>query len=580
LIPGVDEETLPEDEDTYQEAPRRRLFRAAAPPPRDTAPADLAARYRRGLQLGRLRLAPCLLLALIAVYAAFGLPLPSFLYSSLSIPDYELRFLCSLASLVLSMLLCIDVIFVGLFRLLTLRPGVETLCALSALVTAADAFTMPIFGMRTNSLPYSAPVCFILFFNLWGRFLKQRADYQSCKTAAQSKSPFLLTVDDAKWSGKKAYARWSGSLHGFGSQIQSPDWIQKVYRVAAPLLILLCTLFAFLASVGRELDNHFLWSFSATLTAAATFSAPLVYALPYRRLTKRLSRSNAALAGWPGVRRCSNYSVLVTDSDLFPTGSAKLNGIKIFGHFSTEKVIAYTSTLIRASHCGLERAFSDLMKAQNALYRPCTGLTFHEGGITGVIHSQEVIVGTAAFLRLMNVELPQGLHVKSALFCAIDGELAGIFAVYYDLRDDVALSLSTLMANRLSPLLATRDPNLIPSLLKQKFKLPAERMEFPSVDRRMELSDPEQEHCDTLTAVILREGLFPYTEAAVGASRLRSAARLGSLLSVLGGILGCLLTFYLTFVGAYQSLSPAALLVFLMAWLLPQLMLGDWVTRY
>ena len=31
---------------------------------------------------------------------------------------------------------------------------------------------------------------------------------------------------------------------------------------------------------------------------------------------------------------------------------------------------------------------------------------------------------------------------------------------------------------------------------------------------------------------------------------------------------------------AYRSLSPAALLVFLFAWLIPQLVLGDWVTRY
>ena len=96
----------------------------------------------------------------------------------------------------------------------------------------------------------------------------------------------------------------------------------------------------------------------------------------------------------------------------------------------------------------------------------------------------------------------------------------------------------------------------------------------------MELTDSDQPHSDTLTAVFLREGLPSYSDTAIGGCRLRTAARLGVLLAVLGGVLGILLTFYLTVMGAYHSLSPAALLVFLSAWLIPQLVLGDWVTRY
>ena len=34
-------------------------------------------------------------------------------------------------------------------------------------------------------------------------------------------------------------------------------------------------------------------------------------------------------------------------------------------------------------------------------------------------------------MNLMEVPLPQGLNVKNAVFCAIDGELAGIFALNY-----------------------------------------------------------------------------------------------------------------------------------------------------
>ena len=573
-IPGVDREEPPREEERPRRRPRPQ--RTPPKPPKDIPPADLAARYKKGLASTRVRLWLCLLLALAAGYVSLYAPLPAVA----GLEEYALRLLCCAAALAAVSLLCADVIAAGLAGLFTLRPGAETLAALAALITLADTLTMPTLGTRGDTLSCAAPACFVLTFALWGRHLKRRADRLACRTAAQAKEPYLLTVDEAKWSGRPAYCKWSGALRGFGSQIQSPDGAQRVYRVAAPLLLLACLLCALLASVGREKGVQFLWAFSCTLTAAASFSALLVYGLPYQRLSQRLGKAGSALAGWPGAACCGTGSIILTDPDLFPTGAVKLNGIKIFGDFSNEKVVAYTATLVRASRSGLEKPFSDLMKSQNAMYRSAAGIRFHEGGITGIIRNQEVIVGTAAFLHLMNVALPQGLHVKNAVFCAIDGELAGIFALHYAMHEDVAPCLTVLMRNRIAPLLATRDPNLLPSLLGQKFKLPVDKMEFPSVDRRLELSDPEQSHSGVITAVLLREGLGPYSDAAVGARRLRGAVRLGSALSVAGSALGVVLTFYLTFVDAYRSLSPAALLVFLLAWLVPTLFLSDWVTRY
>ncbi len=576
-IPGVDQEEFP-DQEEKSKSPRRFSWfhlKPAIPPP-DISPADLATRYKKILTGARARLWLCLLCSLVALYPSLNLPLPA-----MGLEDYHLRLLICVFTLGLTCLLCADIIITGLLSLLTLEPEAEVLCTLSALVTLADGLTMPTLGFRENTLPCTAPSCFILLFALWGRTLKCRGDRLSCRTAAQVKEPYLLTLDQAKWSGRPAYSKWSGPLHGFGSQIQSPDGAQQVCRLAVPLLLLACFVCSLLASVGRGHNQQFLWAFSATLTAAASFSPLLIYALPYHRLTLRLSKEGSTLAGWPGAACCGGVnSLILTDGDLFPPGTVKLNGIKIFGDFSTEKVVAYTATLVRASHSGLDKPFSNLMKAQNALYRPTSGLRFHEGGITGIIRNQEVIVGTAAFLHLMNIALPQGLRVKNALFCAIDGDLAGIFALHYAMHDEVAPCLTALMRSRISPLLATRDPNLLPSLLGQKFKLPVEKMEFPSVERRLELSDPEQSHSQTLTAVLLREGLAPYSDAAVGARRLRSAVRLGSMLWILGAVVGVVLTFYLTFVDAYLSLSPTALLVFLLAWLAPTFFLADWATRY
>ncbi len=115
---------------------------------------------------------------------------------------------------------------------------------------------------------------------------------------------------------------------------------------------------------------------------------------------------------------------------------------------------------------------------------------YEGGGLSANIRGDQVLVGSAAFMNLMEVSLPVGLNVKNAVFCAIDGELAGIFALSYTLPDTVFPSIEELMREKVGPVLATRDFNLIPAMLKQRFKLAADKMDFPPVERRRELSDP------------------------------------------------------------------------------------------
>lgn len=571
-IPGVDVEREPPP--SARSRPRKKKPR---PAPEDVPPALLAQRRAKGLSGARLRRRTAFVLSLLCLWLSLALPLPDLVPS---LGAYRLHLYACAAVLALTAALCYDVVWTGLRDFFSAKPGAESLCALSALFTLADALTMPMTGTREETLPCAAPACFVLVFALWGRWYKQRGEQLSCRTAAQAKRPYIVTLDEAKWSGRPAFCKWSGTLRGFGSQIQMPDGTQQVYRVAAPLLIVAGLMCALLSSAGRGAPEHFLWAASAGFTAASSLSALMAYGLPFHVLARRLSKTGAALAGWAGAERCRDGSIVLTDTDLFPPGTVRHNGIKVFGNFPNEKVVAYTATLIRSTGGGLDKPFSDLMKAENALYRTAGDVSIQENGITGVIRGQEVLVGTASFMRLMNVALPQGLSVKNAVFCAIDGDLAGVFALRYELPGAVQPCLTALIHNRITPLLATRDPNLIPSLLGQKFKLPVDKLEFPSVERRLELSQEDGEHDAVVTAALCREGLEPYCDAAVGARRLCTAVWWGTILSVAGGCVGLLLTFYLTFVDAYHSLSPAALLVFLLGWLVPELVLADWVNRY
>ena len=474
----------------------------------------------------------------------------------------------------------IDVLLLGLMRLFVLRPGADSACAMACCLTLADAFTQLRLMPERDTLPYAAACCLGLFCCMWGTYDKRQGLRLSCRTAASASEPYLVTLDPKSWNGRDAYAKWSGPAYGFGSQIQEEDGTQRLYRITVPLLLLGSLLCALLASVGQGMPERFLWCFSADLTASAAFAGLLIFSRPYLALARRLSSSGAALAGWSGAAQAGS-AILLTDTDLFPPGMVALNGIKVFGDFPVEKVVAVCATLIRDSGSGLDKLFHDLLRSQGAVYRRSSGLQRHEGGgLSAEIRGESILVGSASFMALMEVPLPQGLNVRSAVFCAIDGELAGIFALSYTMHPTIPPAISALVAGRISPVLCTRDFNLIPAMLRQKFKLPVEKMDFPTVERRTELSDPAQLHSPRLTAVLCREGLAPFSEAVVGAKRLRAAVRAAAVLSVLGSLVGLLLAFYLTFLGAWQSITPAQMTLFLLAWTVPPLLISGWVNRY
>ena len=551
-------------------APRRRKVRVWP----DTPPQELAAKYGKGLGWLRIRRFLVFFLALPLLYlclsGSFALPLPA------PLDENWLQIWICAGIQVVALGLSYDLVWAGISR-----PGADTLTVLASLVTLADACTMNFIGSRGESLPYSLVCVLALGFGLWGRYMKRLTLRISCRTAAAAKTPYLVTLDEDRWDGRSVFSKWPGEVKGFGSQIQSDDGAMRVFRTMAPLLILASLLFSVLASVGKDRPELFLWCLSATLCASASLSGALAFTLPSRILSRRLAGVGAALAGWEGIRRqAKNTGILLSDTDLFPPGSVVMNGVKVFPNHPLDKVISVTATLVRETGSGLDRAFYELLRSQGAVYRKAEHVSLYEGGVSAMVRGEHILAGNSSFMHMMEVKMPDGLNVKNAVFCAIDGELAGIFAQTYALHATVRPSLGALIENKISPILATRDFNLFPAMLHQRFKLPAERMEFPDHARRRDLSDPNQSHDLPLVCILCREGIGPLSEAVVGAKRLHLATRLSTTLAVIGSVIGLLLAFYLTAQMAFTSLSVLSLLVFLLMWLVPTLLISSWVNRY
>ena len=164
------------------------------------------------------------------------------------------------------------------------------------------------------------------------------------------------------------------------------------------------------------------------------------------------------------------------------------------------------------------------------------------------------------------------------MFLSVDRELIAVFAVKYNPSENVDFALRMMRRNHVTAILASRDPNVNPTLLKRKFHRGI-RVEYPGLTERVALSEAGKDR-DLPRALLFREGLLPYAETVVGSRRLCRAVRRSVGLSLLGSAAGTLLTAYLAALGAYALMSPLALEAFLLLWTLPVLLMSDLAGRY
>ena len=488
--------------------------------------------------------------------------------------DRQIQGVAMLACLLIELVLCWHVPVYAIRKLSEKRCVSALLVSLAVLAAVVDCALWLLVPGRGEALPYTAAAGLALCFAQWGISRESRGSYDSFRLASLDDHPPYLVTETPRGACKQR-----GDLRGFYTTAMRDDYASRLQTVFLPVIFMAALVFAGLTSLGREHGIDFLRNWSVILTAGATCSLPLCWSLPWSRLTRRQQKSGCAVAGWDGAARVGKRrGMILTDTDLFPPGTIRLNGVKVYGE-ELGKVSAYAAAAARAAGCGLERVFEGLAVGENAPRETAQDLSFYEqGGFGCTIHGESVLLGTASFLRKQDVRLPSNINLKTGIFLAIDHQLAAVFAVKYEASENVDYALRTLRRSRITPILAVRDPNITPALLKRKFYKKI-KVEYPQLTDRVALSEAEEDR-GLPRALLLREGLLPYAEAVVGSRRLRTAVRRATWLSLAGSAAGVLLTAYLVSLGKFDLLTPLSLTVFLLLWTLPVLLMSDWTGRY
>lgn len=523
------------------------------------------------LGVGKLQIAILLNLALVALCAGGAV-----LYAMGAVPGNRMRFLAfsQVLAMLVSALLGSNALLDGLGDIFHGKFTLNTLMALTFLACCADA----VYCLMELRIPCCAAFCLEMTMALWARYNRRSTEMAQMDTLRKAVNLGSIVKSPDYYNKRPGILRGQGDVEDFMdtyNKSSGPEKLQCVYAFISLIASLgISTLAGLLHGPSMAVQ---ILSTSLLVAVPASFFVSLTR--PAALLERRLHMVGSVICGWQGVKKlCGKAVIPLRDEDLFPEGSAKLNGVKFYGERTPDEIVSFTTSLIVEAGGGLVNVFRTLLASRGGREYPVEEFrNYGSGGIGGIIQGEPVLLGTLDFMQDMGVHVPDGTMVNQAVYAAIDGELSAVVAISYaKMRSSAAGLVSLTGCRRLTPVMLTRDFMLTESFLRSKFSVRTRKMVFPDQQTRDALAaiqaDPEAD----VLALTTRQDLASYIYAITGSSALRTASRLGIAIHLLGGIVGIAIMLVIAYLGSTQLLTPINILLYQLVWMVPGLLITEW----
>ena len=434
------------------------------------------------------------------------------------------------------------------------------------------------FCLMELRVPCCAAFCLEMTMALWARLQQRNTELSQMDTMRKAvRLHGLVRVSDY-FQGKDGLLRTEGEVEDFMETYDRTSGPQLVQSIYGGLSLLACICIAVFAGLFHGLSMGVqILSTSLLVAVPATFFISV--SRPTAILEQRLHMVGAVLCGWQGVKGLGGKVAFpLNDHDLFPQGSTKLNGVKFYGNRNPDDVVSYSTSLISIAGGDLVPVFKQLLSSRGASEYPVENFqNYGDGGIGGEICGEPVLLGSLNFLQDMGVEIPEGTMVNQAVYVAVDGQLCAVYAITYAKMRSSAAGLVTLCGySKLTPVMLCDDFMLTESFLQAKFDIKTRRMAFPDREVSQQLRQVQPAPEAPVLAMTTREELVSVAYAVTGARALRTAAKLGVTIHLIGGILGMLIMLVLALLGNTDLLTPTNILLYQLVWAIPGLLVTEW----
>ena len=480
-----------------------------------------------------------------------------------------------LFAMLVSALLCWERLADGIGNLFKARFNTDTLLVFSFAACIVDG----VYCLQSVKVPFCAAFTLQCLMCLWSEYQERSTELCQMDTLRKATRLSRIIKADGCYDGRPGFRATEGQPEDFMDTYQIPTAPQKILDRY--------TLIALAASVAVALAaglmNGFragIHTWSAAILAACPATLLISQSRPAWTLQRRLHRFGSVICGWQGVKASAGKAAVpLSDEDLLPGGSVKINGVKFYSSRNPDTIIGYATAVMTESGSCLAPLFEHMLKSRRGQsFRVDEFKTYGDQGYGAIICGESVLVGSLEFLKSMGVEPHAGIHVNQAVYIAIDGEFSCVFALAFGKLKGVKAGLSALCGQRrLTPVLASSSFLLDEGFLRSRYGVDTRRMAIPDPAERERLAawQPNEEGC-VPCALTTQEGLTGAAFAITGARSLRIAAIAGAAVHILGGTVGLAAVLILTVTNRVDLLTPANLLLLELIWAVPGLMFTEW----
>lgn len=499
----------------------------------------------------------------------------------------------SLVFLLVAVGFCAKTILNGLRALVEFRANSDSAAAVACVAvfvqTVCTLFAPGALSTGKIHL-YAGIAAGILFLNTVGKLTMLRRIHSNFRFVASREQKYAVRVFDdyntsLKLAGSSvvsqpaiAYQQKAGFLKRFLQISYEPDPAETSSQILAPVGLISSLLLCVVALVITKDVSLAITALAASCCVCVAVMNMLAVNLPVSRLSHRLRRGGAMVAGYEGIKRMSAVNAVLVDStDLFPRGTVVLNGVKPFKEDGLEEAVLAAGTLAQQLGGPLCGVFEQVFSEHEGELPHVEKAAFEAGnGAVGVVDGKEVLIGSRTLLTAHGIEAPEQsvesrytTGSRQILYVAMGGELYAMFILTYNADRKKKAELQNMEMNGVSLILRSADPNLTPQFVSRLFGIDATAVNVIGAGQDGPADHLVNDTADRVDAYVATKGRVESMMSVVSAC-IDEKKNISFIVAMQNAavVIGFVLVAFLTFVAGVEQISTFALVIYELFWVL------------
>ena len=481
----------------------------------------------------------------------------------------------------------------GIMPLRHFKGNSDTAVAVASVAVAIQSivalFSPDIFVNGTLYI-YSALVILALFLNSLGKLYIITRTYNNFRFLSKPRPKYAGKIYTDIRNAEKissglpsrkpiiAYTKKSKFMSNFLQLSYAPDPSEDAAAKIAPYAALISLICGVLYGIMTLDFAGAVSSFALSACITIPICSLLAVNIPLKKLCHNSIKGGAMVTSYETVKQfCDTNVIMVDSSQLYPSGTVTLSGIKAFKESKINDAITAGAAIMFAVNGTMSYIFENIIQDRKEILPKVESVIYEDGmGLVGWINGQRVLIGNRRLLEAHNITPPdkavEDKYLKmgnQVTYISMSGELIAMFILSYTADKEIMHELRNLEDNGVSFAVRTVDPNITAENIAEKFCLFHRCIKI--------LPTSLGNICNSVTSsvdeksrayLVTRGKIASFARAVSGCIRIKSNVTLSIIIQYIAVILGILIVTLISFISGFAKLGCLEMLLYIGFWAL------------